>query len=803
MADETSAGAVYLDLILRDTLKAQLSKMGSKAQAEAQKSFSGMGGKAGESFSKAFSAGYNKTLERARSKAAELERQHEEVTGKLDAMWQTTMSRFQGVPNRSAAAENFLGKDPAYQKLLDQQTQIDKKLRAAQENLRIETEANAHKMAQAQIKAQEKAAAAAEKAAQREKAAKERAAAAAKKAQGKADAAQARQDALRQKQRSRTLSSLFKPVKGLFRGIGSAIRSAFLMAGLYAFFKRFKEMLSGAAAKNKEFSSALEGVKSNLATAFAPIVDAVMPRLTRLMQALASVTKTVATFIAALFGQTFEQAQAAGKQLASVTGAAKKAANTMGIDELNIITPETQTGSQTPADTGEDLSAGFGEKFKALTTLLNPAVTAWGKAWNRIAKKAKTCQAEMGKAVDKLRKNSLDPLVEFLRQDFAPGVLNSFSLAFAPITGDVVTAALQIFSDFFVFCCETVGRAVDTVVIPALQLFQTIWQDTMRLLQKVWNTYGKPVMDGVVGALRDLWDILSKLWNTVVAPIIDSCIKEMTILWNDHLKPTLGNIMGLIGDLSLLLLALWNTVMAPLINWIVDTFGPKFAKVWTDAQKTAAEKIGLVSDAINGIISVVRGMIQFVTLLLKGDWKAAWKLAEGPIKTLWDGIVNYIKEKINNVIGFINGMISSIYRALNGVVGAINSMSFTVPAWVPEIGGSHIGFSLPYFTPFQIPYLAEGGYVGPNQPRLAVIGDNRTEGEIVAPESKLRQAVAEGMAGLETGEILLLLVNILHTLQDLLAKEETVVIGDDVIWRASRRGAAKAGYTVSQNPSFA
>ena len=46
----------------------------------------------------------------------------------------------------------------------------------------------------------------------------------------------------------------------------------------------------------------------------------------------------------------------------------------------------------------------------------------------------------------------------------------------------------------------------------------------------------------------------------------------------------------------------------------------------------------------------------------------------------------------------------------------------------------------------KIPKLATGGYVAANSPQLAIIGDNKREGEIVAPESKIAEAVATGVA---------------------------------------------------------
>ena len=43
----------------------------------------------------------------------------------------------------------------------------------------------------------------------------------------------------------------------------------------------------------------------------------------------------------------------------------------------------------------------------------------------------------------------------------------------------------------------------------------------------------------------------------------------------------------------------------------------------------------------------------------------------------------------------------------------------------------------------QVPMIAIGGYVRTNQPQLAMIGNNRHEGEIVSPESKFQSAINE------------------------------------------------------------
>ena len=65
---------------------------------------------------------------------------------------------------------------------------------------------------------------------------------------------------------------------------------------------------------------------------------------------------------------------------------------------------------------------------------------------------------------------------------------------------------------------------------------------------------------------------------------------------------------------------------------------------------------------------------------------------------------------------------------------------------MPGIGGQKFGFNLGEISKVSLPHLATGGYVAANTPQLAIVGDNKREGEIIAPESKIAEAVARGFA---------------------------------------------------------
>ena len=68
-----------------------------------------------------------------------------------------------------------------------------------------------------------------------------------------------------------------------------------------------------------------------------------------------------------------------------------------------------------------------------------------------------------------------------------------------------------------------------------------------------------------------------------------------------------------------------------------------------------------------------------------------------------------------------------------------------------------------------IPKLAMGGYVKANTPQLAMIGDNRHQGEVVAPEDKLLEMAktAASMSQGSSSEIVELLRQILYAIEHL------------------------------------
>ena len=145
-------------------------------------------------------------------------------------------------------------------------------------------------------------------------------------------------------------------------------------------------------------------------------------------------------------------------------------------------------------------------------------------------------------------------------------------------------------------------------------------------------------------------------------------------------------------------------------------------------------------------------MIDFITGIFQGDWKKAWNGVKSIFGGIWDAFIGIVRNPINTILGFINKLLKGAEGMVNGIASALNNISIDLPGWLQDLTGySSIGFDIQPWTAPQIDYLAQGGFVEKNTPRLAVIGDNRHQGEIVAPEDKLQEMVDTAVRSAKPG----------------------------------------------------
>lgn len=558
------------------------------------------------------------------------------------------------------------------------------------------------------------------------------------------------------------------------------------------------------------FGQALRNLQGAASVAAAPLIDALGNALAYIINLLATAMSYLARFISMLTGKSLSAMKTSAKAMNSYGSAAGNAAketekatrSLAGFDEITRLdVPQDNTsgggggsGDLTPNyDFVDQTGAGFAslmdrvqDFWSAFKEALAPSIAAWSAAWEQIKATALAVWPQIQAAASGLWTNALQPLLTYLAGTFMPGVVNSFSQAFAPIVGGAISTAIQVFADFFAWACGIWTDAINNILRPALEVLLQIWQDMMAGIQNAWNTYGQPIMDGVVAAFRNLETIFSTLYYTVVEPILSNLIDLLQKLWNEHLKQLWDDLLLLFGSVQNTILTFWNSVLSPLINWLIASFGPVFSDVFNAVAGLVETAIGLMADAIDIILVVLRGLLDFLSAVFRGDWGAAWNAIADTALAVWDRIKSGIKSAVNGIIGFINGMIQAAVNGLNRVIDAINTLSFDVPDWVPGIGGSTLGFNFGTITAPQIPYLAQGAVIPPNREFMAVLGDQSHGTNVEAPLATIQQAVAAVMQDYQDGN-LAALEQVVAVLRQILEAVYGIHIGDAVIGQAVAR----------------
>ena len=264
-----------------------------------------------------------------------------------------------------------------------------------------------------------------------------------------------------------------------------------------------------------------------------------------------------------------------------------------------------------------------------------------------------------------------------------------------------------------------------------------IWDAIRNFSMEVWNGYIKPVWDAISSYVTEvlipyfnfLWDIVQSVWTWISDKVSEA--------WNNVIKP------------------IWDAIYGFIVNYLI----PYWQMLWNVAQS--------VWDNISSKVSTAWGILSGIFENIKTGISTVW----GFFQTAKDIIGNVFSNIADAISGPFKTAFNFISDAWNNTVG---SLSWSVPGWVPIIGGNKIEApKLPRFETGGIFNTAMGGGAG-----LAVLHDNEM---ILNPQ---QQKALFGGGSLGGSPAINVTINTVAGDPDAI---ERVVI--DAIARANRRGA--------------
>lgn len=364
-------------------------------------------------------------------------------------------------------------------------------------------------------------------------------------------------------------------------------------------------------------------------------------------------------------------------------------------------------------------------------------------------------------AVTLLWVNILQPFIEWFVSTIIPaitpvlqGIIDSFFLV-----GETISSILS-------GIITWMGGIIDFLVGVFTGEWSLAWTGIQEILSGIWEI----IKSIVTGALSLIENAISLAWTRISV--------TTTTIWNT-IKTLINTIWTGIKSLAV-----------TLFNNIKDAI----SLAWTTVQTVTTQIWNGIQEALSLAWETVKSTAELAFTGVKDTVIDAWNALKDKTGEIWDGIWNTIKGAINNIISGVESMVNGVVDGINTMINGLNGLIDNIPG----VSGSVI----PNMGTVSLPRLAQGGFVRANTPQLAMIGDNRHQGEVVAPEDKLQEMVnrAVDMASKDRGMsdyYLEAMVDLLQKVIDLIEQMDlTVTIDIRDIKKKLVELDKRSGYTV-------
>ena len=315
----------------------------------------------------------------------------------------------------------------------------------------------------------------------------------------------------------------------------------------------------------------------------------------------------------------------------------------------------------------------------------------------------------------------------------------------------------------------------------------------------------KEKADGAIANLKEGWDSIQDKAATLVAKV-EGALDTAKDWWSDVKQKAAEKVTGVVAK----------------VQGALDTA----RDWWSNVKEKAKEKIGDIAAKVQGALDTARdwwsGVKQKAAEKVEGI-EAKVKGALETAKDWWSGVRSGIISKIGDikktVVATYTAIKTKAFDSVRNVFNSLKDKPVTLKAKIKNLASKGISkvskawnylrtkasttlvakfkdvFTRPLKAAWngiagtingaigvinkipgvnikgRVPKLAQGGYVKKNTPQLAMIGDNRHQGEVVAPEDKMI-AMAKKAAELSGGsskddQIIRLLMELINAVKSI------------------------------------
>lgn len=398
-------------------------------------------------------------------------------------------------------------------------------------------------------------------------------------------------------------------------------------------------------------------------------------------------------------------------------------------------------------------------------------------------------------------------------QQAVMGLLEPISIAMDTIHGAIKNTFEQIFNvydEYLAPAFQNITDGFSSLVSSLLDVWNSqvapFLTTVATAIQTLWETHLQPFVDNLITLVGKIVLAISELGKNVLEPLIAWIVANVVPVITPILETMVKTVSSVIGTIADILSGIMET-LGGIIDFITGIFTGDWSLAWQGVQEIFTGIWNALTGFISGIWSTIKSIftgaistiVQFVKTgfnaaktaittifggirnFISNTWSGIKSTVIGAVNTLksyvvngfsymqsgiarimnsilsiisgiWRGIYNVARSYINFILSGIQSMVNGIIGGFNSMIRALNHLHFSIPDWVPGLGGKSLGFNLSTISRVSLPRLATGAVLPANQPFLSVVGDQKHGTNIEAPLDTIKQALKETLQGMNMSD---------------------------------------------------
>ena len=558
-----------------------------------------------------------------------------------------------------------------------------------------------------------------------------------------------------------------------------------------------------------DMATAMKQVKASAGTMLQPLLQVLSPIITAITQKIAQLMNTIAQLFATLSGQNYIYEATVdyydyAKSVEEASGALA------GFDKLNVVgsgkkdsmalTKDTVHYAKKYFDTMKIADSTLFKTIEKMKKLVDSIAGSFKKIWNNgtgerilgnLQRKLENILSFINYIVDAIDRawNTAgigDGIAETLL-----GIVEDISGFIADITGDLAEWAKDLDLAPLMESLSGVLAKVKEFLQPIFKLLRKIWKDyvlpmgkwIIEKLAPALGDFASTVLDKITKILEWLEPKLEWLMGNVIKPIAETLGQALLDIITEIQEFLDGDFSDTLEDIFKFL----DEDVMPLLEYLFGFLTILLQGAIRGVVNLVRTALDLFGNLFKDIKTVLEGIIEFITGIFSLDLEKAL----GGIKKIFMGAMNAI---IDIIEGVVNGIIDAV-NVFAGLIGqefdnvhikrwgetdaeyeeAVRKKKKTQIDYSPEIyaaAAEALGKPVEEVTQaeaseyaskslkdrinklksgrknlnFKVSGLANGAVLPPNQPFLAMVGDQKSGTNVETPLSTIEQAVANVMS---------------------------------------------------------